>query len=396
MGTTNYRAEETSAHANELDPADQTALVAGNTAFAAALYVEAMRADNVGFAPVSISFALAMTYAGARGETATEMARALRFPPLDSARMHAAFGALAATFKRTPGVDLATASALFGQKGHNFLPGFLALLVERYGAGLREVDFRGEPELAREAINEWVKQETKDKITDLLAPGILDALTRLVLVNAVYFKGSWASVFPPENTTQQPFFGLDGASSPVPLMHQSGHCKLVDIGGAQVLELPYEGHAISMVVILPHASNGLSDIEAKLTTDLGAWLQRLDHVSSRDVEVYLPRFRVDAAFHLETALKSLGMVCAFDATHADFAGMTGRPELHIAAVVHKAFVDVNEEGTTAAAATAILMELEAEPDEPSPLFRADHPFMFLIRDTRTKSVLFLGRFVEAH
>jgi len=392
MGTRKNGESGTSACGDTPDPAELTALVAGNTAFAAALYAGATAADNVVLAPASVSLALAMTHTGARGETAAEMARSLRFPPLDSDQLQAAFATLAASFDNTPGVELAIASALFGQKDYGFLPAFLALLAEHHGAGLREVDFGAGTERARETINEWVEKQTKGKIKDLLAPGILDDLTRLVLVNAVYFKGSWASVFPKKSTTEQPFFKLDGASSPVPLMHQKGDYKLVAIDGGHMLELPYDGDAISMVVLLPEKNDGLADIEAKLAANLGAWLERFDGARPRKVDVYLPRFRVDAAFRLDAALQSLGMNQAFDANLADFSGMNGLRDLYIAAVVHKAFVDVNEEGTTAAAATAVVMATRSLPPK-APVFRADHPFVFLIRDTRTNSVLFLGRLV---
>ncbi len=369
-------------------------LVAGTTAFAAALYARAAREpENIFFSPASVSVALTMTYAGARGETSTEMGRALQLPAFDPARLHATVGALAAALGSAPGVELAIANALFGQAGYGFLPEFLAVLAAHYGAGLREVDFVGATERARLTINEWVEQQTKDKIVDLVPDGVLNALTRLVLVNAIYFKGRWASLFRERSTIDQPFFRADGQSSPVALMHQKGLYKLVTVDGAQMLELPYEGGAISMVAILPQRKDGLSDIEAKLTSNLGAWLQRIGRARPETVDVYLPRFRVEATLRLDDALKALGMPLAFEKAEADFSGMIGRRDLSIAAVLHKAFVEVNEQGTVAAAATAVVLASRSAP-RPTPVFRADHPFVFLIRDTRTGCVLFLGRLLD--
>jgi serpin B len=377
-----------------IEPMDQTMVVAGNTAFATALYGEAARsAGNVFVAPASISTALAMTYAGARGETATEMARALHLPTLAPPRIHAAFGALAAAGDGAPGVELATAGALFGQRGYGFLPGFLALLAERYGAGLRQVDFEAATEEARREINDWVAQQTKSRIEGLVPEGVLTALTRLVLVNAIYFKGTWAAQFEKRRTRDEPFYLLGGGSTRAPLMAQKGDFKLVDAEGAQVLELPYAGGSLAMVVILPREKDGLSALETKLESGLGGWLEQLDQTPPDDVQVFLPRFRIELALRLDEALKHLGMTLAFEQDRADFAGMTGRPDLCIGAVLHKAFVDVNEEGTTAAAATAVVMMSRSLP-APPPVFRADHPFVFLIRDKRTKSVLFLGRLLD--
>lgn len=374
---------------------DAAALAAGNTAFAAALFAEAAGgAENFFFSPASISVALAMTYAGARGETAAEMARALHLPPLDEARLHAAFGALAAALHETPGVELAIANALFAQEGAYFRPEFLALLADRYGAGLRRVSFADSAGAAKE-INDWVEEQTRGKITDLVPPGVLDALTRLVLVNAIYFKGAWAMPFPEADTRELPFFRPNGDRSPAPLMVQKGELRLAEIDGGQILELPYAGDAVSMVVLLPHAKDGLAEMEERLAEKLDGWLDALDGVWPEEVHVYFPRFRVETSLALDAALKGLGMVLAFSDSQADFAGMNGESDdLYIAAALHKAFVEVNEEGTTAAAATAIVMATRAAAFRPPSTFRADHPFVFLIRDTRTKSVLFLGRLVD--
>src|SRR6185369_5118034 len=385
--------EKKDGHVHPPDPGDLSALVRANTLFAGALYSQvASSGSNAFFAPANMSAALAMTYTGARGETAAQMAGVLRLPALAPARLHAAFGALEATLRDAPGVELAVANALFGQHDQYFVPDFLALLAECYGAGLRLVDFETETELARVTINRWVKEQTRGKIADLLPRGILNNLTRLVLVSAVYFKGSWDSPFKEAATKEAPFFRLDGGSVPVPLMVQSNRCKLVRLEDALALELPYQGDAISMVVILPKTKDGLPAIEKRLPLDLIGWLDRFDAPWQDLVEVYLPRFRVEMGLDLKNPLENLGMPHAFDQDLADFSGMTGQADLCIKAAVHRAFVEVNEEGTTAAAATAVVMGARAIPPEPT-VFRADHPFLFLIRDTRTKAVLFLGRFL---
>ena len=341
--------------------------------------------------------ALAMTYAGARNETSTEMAGVLRFPPLDPVRLHSAFGAVAEALRDMPGVELNVANAIFGEPDEGFLPDFLAVLKEHYGAALQTVTFSADAEQARETINRWVEQQTEGKIAQLIPPGILDCLTRLVLVNAIYFKGRWTRPFLQENTLNQPFFCLDRRTPTVPFMRGEGKYKLIDIEGGQMLGLPYKDGASSMVVILPTRKDGLLDMEAKVATHLPTWLHQLDGAEWREVEVYLPRFRIGARIRLDNVLKSLGITLAFDANAADFSGMNRRVDnLFIAAALHEAFVEVNEEGTTAGAATAVLMPLMGEP-EPPPLFRANHPFVFLIRGTvapTTSCVLFLGRLVE--
>ena len=378
--------------------ADQRAAVDASVCFAAALYGEAARGEgNLFLAPASVFVALVMAYAGARGETAGEMARALRLPALDPARLHAVHGALAVSLVDAPGVELAGASVIFGQRDGDFLLAFLALLAEHYGAGLREVDFESDAERARTTINRWVEQATKGKIADLVPSGIVTTLTRLVLVSAIAFKGSWAACFDEKDTTKECFFRLTDNFVHVPLMHRIGRYKLAAVDDAHVLELPYEGGAVAMVVILPDKKKGLPDVEAKLGAQLRAWLGVLDQINGEtpcEVEVTLPRFRIEASLRLDEPLKHLGMARAFDPDAADFSGMNGREhDLHIAAALHKAFVDVNEQGTTAAAATAVVVVTRSRP-MPRHRFRADHPFLFLVRNLRTGSVLFLGRLVD--
>jgi serpin B len=377
------------------DAGEMEELVTGNNAFALDLYGQLRGGDgNLFFSPFSISTALAMTYGGARGETGAQMARVLRYG-LDSKRLHPAFKTLmdglnAGKAKR--GYELSIANALWGQKGYGFLKAFLDLTRTHYGAGLREVDFIGGTEAARKTINDWVEEETRGKIVELIQPGVLDSLCRLVLTNAIYFKGNWASRFKVERTKKAPFTLLTGRKVDVPTMHQTADFKYLQGEGFQALELPYVGKALSMVIFLPGEPNGLPDFEKSLTTkNLDG---RLAKLRKRKVRVFLPKFKVTHRIRLARVLRSMGMRKAFS-DDADFSGMNGKMDLRISAVVHKAFVEVNEEGTEAAAATAVVMKRKgiARP-RPIPVFRADHPFLFLIRDTTSKSILFLGRVIQ--
>jgi serpin B len=368
--------------------ADQAALVAGNTRFALELYDQLRKEDgNLFFSPFSLSTALAMTYAGARGDTAAEMARVLHFD-LTPERLHPAFARLQRQLDVSEGEDagyrLYVANALWPQEGYAFLPEFLTLCQTYYRAGLQAVDFVGATEKARQTINRWVEQRTEDKIKELLKPGVVTPLTMLVLTNAIYFKGDWAAQFDKAETRDAPFTLLDRKQVSVPLMNQSGEFRYAEDADIQVVELPYAGEALSMVVLLPRQADGLPALEKSLNArKLADWLSKL---RPRTVRVALPRFKMTSDFQLNDVLQALGMRDAFTGA-ADFSGMTGSRELFIGAVIHQAFVDVNEEGTEAAAATAVVMLKGSLP----PAFRADHPFLFLIRDMRSGSILFLGR-----
>lgn len=370
------------------------AVVKGNNQFAFDLYGRLREKEgNLFFAPNSISTALAMTYAGARGDTASEMAKALHFaqPPDE---LHPAFAALLKELNgegKKRGYQLSVANALWGQKGEGFKDDFLKLTKDNYGAGFRQVDFARATEAARQEINAWVEKRTRDKIKDLLKPGVLDPLTRLVLTNAVYFKGDWESPFKKDRTRDEAFDDGGGTKAKVPMMHQATKFKYHDAGSLQVLEMPYAGKELSMVVLLPKKVGGLADLEKSLTADkLADWLGK---AREQQVIVSLPRFKTTSELSLNRPLEALGMKKAFQMPGADFSGMNGREDLYITAVVHKAFVDVNEEGTEAAASTGVVIGLRAVPAQ-RPEFRADHPFVFLVRDTRSGSVLFLGRLVN--
>ena len=369
---------------------DAKAVADANTAFAVDLYAKLAEGEgNLFLSPFSISTALAMTYAGARGQTAAQMAKALHFE-LDQEALHAALGTLARDVgggEEERGYELSVANALWGQKDYGFLKPFLDLVERHYGAGLRQVDFKEATEPARQAINRWVEEQTRDKIKDLIPRGVLDGTTRMVLANAIYFKGKWASQFKPKRTQDEPFALLGGEKVTVPMMHQTQSFGYAETDDVQLLEMPYVGEEVSMVVLLPKKADGLPALEKALTAErLGEWLSGL-HM--RRTVVTLPRFSMTSQFSLSDTLRAMGMTDAFDADRADFTGMASSRPLFISAVLHKAFVDVNEEGTEAAAATGVAIGCAAA--GPLTTFRADHPFLFLIRDKRTGSILFLGR-----
>jgi serpin B len=363
-------------------------------AFAVDLYAKlADRDGNLFFSPYSISTALAMTYAGARGETERQMAEVLHFA-MGQEELHPALSGFVDDLNaraEKAGVEFSVANALWGQKGYAFRDEFLDLVRANYGAGLREVDFAGATEAARHAINDWTERETRGRIADLIGPGILDELTRLVLTNAIYFKGAWAVPFRKRATRDAPFTLLGGEKAQVRMMHGTASFLYGEARGLQMLELAYVGGERSMVVLLPRKLDGLPGLEESLTREkLAKWL---GIPRRRKVRVFLPRFKTACRFRLDETLKSMGMTDAFVYRVADFSGMTDKEALFVQAVLHKAFADVNEEGTEAAAATAVAVAPYklTKPPPPPPVFRADHPFLFLIRDRRTGAILFMGR-----
>lgn len=378
------------------DKSDKQTVTEGNNAFAIDLYAKLSREEgNLFFSPNSISIALAMTYAGARGDTAAQMADTLHFS-LSQEQMHLAFFELVKDLEADPqksGYQLSIANALWGQTGYKFYDEFISITKNYYDAGFKEVDFINDKnrEESRQTINAWVENKTNDKIKDLIKPGILDNLTKLVLTNAIYFKGKWQFQFDTKSTQSSAFTLLNGEKIQVPMMSQTKEFNYAENDALQIIELPYIGDKLSMVVLLPKKIDGLKQIEGLLTQDnLNNWLSNL---RNREVIVSLPKFKMTSEFELNEALKSLGMVDAF-IMKADFSGMTPDPVgLYISKVLHKAFVDVNEEGTEAAAATAVVMRLKGMP-EPKPVFRADHPFVFIIRDKSVGSILFIGRVMD--
>ncbi len=364
--------------------------VRGNTEFALKLYQKLRtEAGNLFFSPYSISTALAMTYAGARGKTEAQMAHALHLL-LDQEALHPALAVLEAQLREVGDkghVQLKVANALWPDKRAGLLAEFLALARQYYGVLITSLDY-GDTEAARHTINAWVEEKTESRIKDLIPPGLLDPLTLLVLVNAIYFKGDWATQFESRLTRESPFWVTPQEQVQVMMMAQKHEYRYGVGNGLQIVELPYAGQDLSMLVLLPAERDGLAGLEEALTVEnLARWTKNL---TSTDVEVFVPRFEVTLPFRLDDTLKSMGMVDAFSAA-ADFAGMA-EGGVFIAAVLHKAFVKVNEEGTEAAAATAVIMARSAP--RPAVVFRADHPFVFLIRENRTGSILFLGRVVN--
>jgi serpin B len=375
-------------------------LVEGNTAFALDLYqflAAQQGEDNLFYSPYSISLALAMTYAGARGETGAQMADALHFT-LSQDALHPAFNALdqelaqrgeGAEGKDDEGFRLNIANAIWGQRDYEFLELFLDVLATNYGAGLRVLDFSGAPEESRLTINDWVSEETEGRIENLIPQGTIDPLTRLVLTNAIYFNAAWAHPFQEEATQDGPFTLLDGSEVTVPMMHQTESFGYARGEGYRAVELPYDGRELSMVILLPDRE-GFASFEESLD---GERLQAIvEALTVRQVDLTMPQFEFDARFSLNKALQALGMPAAFSGG-ADFSGMTGSKDLFISDVLHKAFVSVDEEGTEAAAATAVVMKLSAVAEEPVTV-AVDHPFVFLIRDIQTGAILFVGRVVD--
>jgi serpin B len=376
--------------------ANKEIIMAGNSAFALELYAKLRGQEgNLFLSPYSISTALAMTYAGARGQTASQMAQVLHFPTsMDRGQFGSEVGQIIKDLNkrgRKGAYSLTVANALWGQKGYGFLKEFLKSTETNYGGRLNEVDFVAATEAARKTINTWVEKQTKDKIKDLIPPGVLDSMTRLVLTNAIYFKGNWASQFKESQTQDAPFTLADGSEIQAPTMNQTGRFGYMETETFQGLELPYVKDELSMIILLPKAHDGLGELEKTLTAEnLSQWLGKLFR---REVIVSIPKFKATSQFSLASVLASMGMKDAFT-QDADFSGMDGKKDLFISAVIHKAYVDVNEEGTEAAAATGVAMKLTSLGPSETPVFRADHPFLFLIRDNHTNAILFLGRLMN--
>lgn len=367
-----------------------------NNQFAVDLYSQLSKAKpgrNLFFSPASISVALAMAAAGTRGQTEAEMAHVLHLDGALSqahAEYHKALARWTAADKDR-GYELQLANRLWGQKSFPFLAGYLTLTRQEYGAELALVDFAGRTEAARQEINAWVEQQTAETIKDLIQKGDVDDLTRLVLTNAIYFKGDWANQFKKEQTHDQDFTVLSGRKVKVPMMHQKHRFHFAQTGNLQVLEIPYKGDELSMLVLLPTAADGLDDLDKSLSASRIAHLQA--RLWAHKVEVYLPKFRLETSFSMKDTLEGMGMKLPFSDA-ADFSGMDGRKDLHLSAVVHKAFVEVNEKGTEAAAATGSIFGFSAARPEPVVVFRADHPFVFMICDNRDGGILFLGRVTD--
>jgi serpin B len=369
-------------------------LVQGDTQFAIDLYKKMkLNEGNLFFSSYSIPSALAMTYGGARAETEKQMAAVLHLS-LEGEKLHSAFADMQSKLnavQRKKEIQVNIANSLWPQERYPFLKEYLKLAKKYYQTEITPVDYKTNPESARKKINSWVEEKTNNKIKNIIST-LPDPLTRLILVNAVYFKGNWARQFEKSTTTQSPFYPKESKSIEVPMMNQTSKFNYGEEESLLVLELPSVGNELSMLVMLPKKTGGLQNLEEILAKDsLDGWTRNL---SNRMFEVYLPRFKMTSEFSLDEELKSMGMNDAFDMDKADFSGMDGNPNwLYIGAVLHKDFVDVNKEGSEAAAATVVHKKEPSAPPEPV-LFRADHPFLFLIRNNATRSILFLGRLIN--
>ena len=366
-------------------------MVDDNTAFTLDLYTQLKSNEgNLFFSPFSISTALAMTYAGARENTAKQMADVLHFPE-EQDQLHHAMGDLISDLndiQKQGDIELRVANALWAQKDYKFLKEFSRVILNSYRAELKHVDFAIAHEAARQAINAWVEQQTNQKIKDMIQPGILDAMTRLVLVNAIYFKGFWDNQFKESDTRDHDFWISPQSRLSKPMMHQEKKFRYFEDERLQILEMPYKNRVLSLVVLLPKKRDGLVELESSLNLEnIKSWQNRMQE---RKVEVFFPKFKIESQFSLSSNLIAMGMSDAFSPERADFSGMAGDKNLYISAVIHKAFVQVNEEGTEAAAATGAVVGVTSI-GLPSPVFKADHPFIFFIRDNASQSILFFGR-----
>jgi serpin B len=378
---------------------DLRSLAETNNEFALDLYSQlSSHEGNIFFSPYSIRAVLAMAYSGARGRTAEQIAQVLHLTAGDP-DLPRAFGALnrkLGSYQRKDEIELDIANALWAQRGFRILDEFLRLLSADFGCALRTADFAGAAQEACDEINRWVSDKTHGRIQGLVNPLSFSDLTGLVLTNAVYFKGMWKSPFD-KDMTQPEEFKLKsgesaGASVEIPTMHQTDRFGYIEHPGLQVLEMPYAGEDLSMVILLPDRIDGLKGLEESLSEPaLAMWMQLL---REQKVEVYVPKFKLSSRFDLADMLGKMGMEDAFELDKADFKGMTAEDRFAISAVIHKAEIDVGEEGTEAAAVSLIDMAPMAGPPSepvPIPVFRADHPFLFLIRATRLNCILFMCR-----
>jgi serpin B len=384
-------------------PEDTEAVANANNRFAFDLYSRLAKAQeytgsNLFFSPFSLSSALAITYEGAKGKTADEIRSVFYFPENDTGRRLGFAGLNAGINSGDPSYSLHTANALWAERTYPFLTEYVGTAEHYYSAKTTNLDFKGHPEDSRITINTWVEDKTEDRIRDLIPAGVIDPMTRLVITNAIYFKGDWVKQFDKNKTADTEFRTAPGKTVTIPMMQQTDEGAVylyAENSDLQMLSMPYEhttGKELSMIILLPKADD-LTTTEAFLNADTLSALQQA--ATSRRVMVYFPKYTLETKYSLPDTLGAMGMPTAFTG-NADFSGMDGTKDLLISDVIHQAFVDINEEGTEAAAATAVVMKLVAAPanPEPVPVFRADHPFIFLIQDDETGSILFMGRVVN--
>lgn len=380
-------------------PGSETPVAAANNQFAFEFFRH-LAADpeygegNIFFSPFSLSSALAITCEGARGTTAEEIRSVFHFPDNRSLMRSGFFETISGINSRVNAYTLKTANALWAEKMYPFLPEYIQTAEDYYGARTTNLDFIRAPEESRQTINRWVEEQTEDKIRDLVPAGEIDSATRLVITNAIYFRGTWVREFDRNKTEEADFRAGDGQIVSVPMMQRTDENAIfgyMETEGFQALSLPYEsggGREISMLVILPKGES-LSGVEQALDRQMYDGIRA--GLGERQVKVYLPRFAMETKYFLPRVLSSMGMTRAFT-PGADFSGMDGTGGLFIANIIHQAFVETNEEGTEAAAATAVILQKTALPaGDGVPVFRADHPFLFIIHDQETGNILFMGR-----
>ncbi|KAF1077505.1 serpin family protein [Methanogenium sp. MK-MG] len=377
-------------------------VVEANTLFAYDLY-HTLSSDyqyvdqNIFFSPYSISTTLALTYEGAKGTTADEIRSVFHFPVNDTVRQDGYAGLIAGLNSPDAAYTLQTANALWAEKTNPFLPAYIETAEHYYAVEVRNMDFTSAPEASRQTINRWVEDQTEDRIKDLIPAGAIDSLTQLVITNAVYFKGTWVLQFDENNTRPAEFRSEGGEYVTVDMMQRTdedARYAYAETADLQILRMPYEhesGKALSMLVLLPKDGE-ITTAEAALGTT--EFADAVASMETKQVEVFFPKFTLETTYSLPGTLKAMGMPTAFG-DGADFSGMDGTRELYISGVIHKAFVDVNEEGTEAATATGVVLAGKGMMEEdPVPVFRADHPFVFLITDDETGMLLFMGRVAD--
>ncbi|XP_051796676.1 leukocyte elastase inhibitor-like isoform X23 [Acanthochromis polyacanthus] len=379
--------------------ASPSPLAQANTKFSLALFKNLGDNDktaNLFYSPFSISSALAMVMLGARGNTEAQMSECLKTEAC-KAEVHSDFGQLLSELNKSDApYALSVANRLYGEQSYQFVQEFLGKTRKHYNAELESVDFITDYEKARFNINSWVEKQTQGKIKDVLAQGVVDDMTRLVLVNAIYFKGKWNKQFKESSTRDAPFRVNKNETKSVKMMYQTTEFPLKSIPevNCKILEMPYKGKELSMLIFLPNdmedSTTGLEKLEKELTYEKFVEWTRPDRIYEVEVQVGLPRFKMEEKYDMKKVLVSMGMVDAFDMGKSDFSGMSPVNDLVLSEVIHKAFVEVNEEGTEAAAAT-VATYVDCSYTPPAK-FIADHPFLFFIRHNPSMSILFAGRY----
>ena len=365
-------------------------VIEANNRFAINLYSQYKSEEgNIFFSPFSISTAMAMVYEGAEGKTAKEIKSVFGFPKYDNSRRNQYSNLLSEINKKDKEYALKTANALWAEQDFHFLDEYLTTVEKYYGGKTTNLDFKNEWEASRLIINNWVEDKTNDKIKDLLSEGVIDSLTRLVLTNAIYFKAKWLIQFDADKTSDEYFRVNPDKSIKVPMMQptsQKSTFNYTQNKDLQILEMPYAGEDLSMLILLP-LDDDIDALENSFTIEkLTEWKKSLRR---RKVNIYIPKFKFETKYFMKNTLSNLGMPTAFT-NSADFSGMTGTKDLKIDKVIHQAFIEVNEEGTEAAAATGI-GGMKTSMPPPTPIFKADHPFIFIIQQNETGNILFMGR-----